>query len=196
MPPPTHRFKSPPRSTGPTAAAPAGGTRLGEGLAEPRQTPRRGHTVARLSPATPPRLRHADGPRLSRSGGYAVVGSRPIHRPATVCRTPLSTPEATPLAFDQGPTRHATLHRVGGPAACRRKKVTPLSSRHHNDDHRQHRSRLRTTTTRNATAITRRFAFAGHSTPQRKGTPADGRRTRRRTSRSTNRAAPSRLRID
>src|SRR5437773_11308505 len=33
-------------------------------------------------------------------------GSRPLARPATVCRTPLSTPEATPPADNIGQTRH------------------------------------------------------------------------------------------
>ena len=81
---PPGRIKSPPCPTGLSAGASAGGTRLGEGLAKPTTTPRGGHTVARLSPATPPRLRHADGTRLSRSGGYAVVGSRPPRRCAAL----------------------------------------------------------------------------------------------------------------
>jgi len=50
---PRRRLQTPPRPTGLSAVAPAGGTRLGKGLAEPTPTPRAGHTLARLSPATP-----------------------------------------------------------------------------------------------------------------------------------------------
>ena len=192
---PSRRFKSPPRPTGLAAGAPAGGTRLGKGLAEPRRTPRAGHTVARLSPATPTRLRHADGPRLSRSGSYIVWGSRPQARPATVCRTPLSTPEATPPADYHRPdsAHRSTLRRRTGGVSFQNSdsafyhdttKTIPVNTV------ADHTPRNRDG---NTTAITRRCVFGRRSTPQKKGTLAAVPQRLHRTSFSTNQAGRPRL---
>src|SRR5438445_9566544 len=97
---PIRRLFSPPCPTGLSAGAPAGGARLGEGLAEPTRTPRGGHTVARLSPATPTvttRRRDKTVPiwRLHRGGRGRLYGPRRCaalrsrrrrrqHRPTTI----------------------------------------------------------------------------------------------------------------
>lgn len=125
---PTRRLKSPPRPTGLSAGAPAGGTRLGEGLAEPTPSPQRGHTVARRLPATPTvttRRRANTGPirRLHRGGRGLFPGPRrcaALHSHAggdTAGRRP--RPDS--------PHHSAPLRRTGGVSA-----QISHSSFHHN----------------------------------------------------------------
>ena len=166
---PTRRFKSPPRRAGASAASPAGGTRLGEGLAEPRRTPRGGHTVARLSPATPTvttRRRDKTVPirRLHRGGRGR------LHGPRRCAALRSRRRRRHYWTFNKARLGTAPL-RVGGPAACRRKQATPLliSSQHNKDELSQLRSRLRTRPTRTRRR-TRRCVLGAHSTPRRKAT--------------------------
>ncbi len=145
----------------------------------------------------PPRLRHADGPRLSRSVGFTVgVAASGKARDGV----PHSALDAGGDITGLSPRPDSALLRsAGGPAACRRKKATPLfgadetppissntaaaSPRLHHESAPQPKA-----------AITRRFVFGGLCTLQKKGTPAAGRRRLRRTLCATMRVARSRLR--
>ena len=89
---------------------------------------------------------------------------------------PLSARHGTPLDSTSEDRR-----RVSTKKPLRNPALTPLARSPLTP---QQTSRIRV---ENTTAITRRFVFGGHSTPQKKGTPAAVLRTHRRTLNSTSR---------